>query len=337
MRRIAVVLGALLATGAVSAPACSFTSGPVSANLNAAGGGLLIANGNSNPPDQTWAWQICNAGGADCSPFAFGQHIETGAPSAGTTFRATSNTGLTGLSPVWNGPLRVAAPPEITGTFQANQLVTAVPAVWEGGWTGDLTQTQLSLCPTAAGVGCIAPLETYGGSCPADSLTIDPDFSGWWLFVSTTVNGPDTEAATQAHAVTAVAFVSPSGYAQEIGQAAAATTSVAVVGRIGRATGPRARNCGPPALVPGLPPLVALKVRSATVDSDGVAFVRCSWTCTVSLHASRRGRVASVTKTAQGEIQLRIPGRGLARVGHGRVRYTLFVDGHRAAQRTIRR
>jgi hypothetical protein len=343
VRRIAVVLGALLTIGVISAPARSFTSGIVFATLNEAGGGSLIANGGGNPPNQTWSWQICNAAGERCSAVATGQHIETGAPSAGTTFRATSNAGITGLSPEWNGPLRVASPPSATGALQANQLLTPVPAAWEGGWTGDSTQTQMSLCPTAAGVGCIAPLERFSGSCPADALTIDPDFTGWWLRVATTVYGPDTafatlDTATQGFpppAFAAQALVSPSGYGTEAGQAAAATTSVAVVGRIGRATGPRARNCGPPALVPELPPLVALRVRSATVDGDGIAFVKCSWTCTVSLNASRRGRFASVMKTAQGEIQLRIPGRGLARVGRGRVRYTLFVEGHRAAQRTV--
>jgi len=322
------VLVALPAMWAIAAPARSFSSGPVSASLTEAGGGWLTANGAGNPPSQTWTWQICNQAGEACRPFGSGQQIQAGSPPGGTTFRATSNTGMNGLSPIWNGPLHVAAAPTVTGAVQANQLVTPVPAVWEGGWTGDFTRTQLSLCSSTAGTGCIAPLEFYGGSCPTGALTIDKDFTGWWLRAATTVYGPDTGFATPA-------IVSPDGYGAAI-WSAGATTSVAVLGRVAPASGPPAGNCGPPALFPGLPPLIALKVQSAGISDDG-AVVRCSRSCTVSFHASRRGRVATATKNAQGEIRLRIPHGSLARLGRGSIRYTLFVDGHRVAQATIRR
>jgi hypothetical protein len=324
------VLGVVLWAGVSSVPALG--AGPsnppppaeVSATLTEAGGGQLIANGASNAPEQTWTWQLCNAAGEACTPFGSGREIETGAAPGGVTFRATSNTGLSALSPVWSGPLLPAAAPLVVGTLHANRLIGLARGGWAGGWAGDFERTQLSACPAADGVGCVALAGTnFGEGCPDRGTVIDPDFAGWYLRVASVVYGPNTSFALPG----LTTLFGPWPYGDSVWRAGPNTT-VIVIARIGAATGPRSASCGPPALVPGLPPRVAVRVHSAWLEADGTATVQCFGICTVDLHASAHHRYVAAHSSSRGELRLRIPPCRLSRLGHGPIRYTLFIDGH---------
>jgi hypothetical protein len=169
--------------------------------------------------------------------------------------------------------------------------------------------------------------------CDPSDAVLDPDFVGWYLRVTSVVYGPDTEFAMPGKTTT----FGPWPYSEPVWQRGP-TTAVSIVARIGSATGPRAASCGPPPLVQGLPPRVAVRVRFAHLDPDGTARVECFGACTVVLHASDRGSYVaarwSVGDAGQG---MRIAPSKLTRLGHGPTLYTLFIDGHRAAQETIRR
>ena len=187
----------------------------------------------------------------------------------------------------------------MTGPVRANALVTPVPAVWEGGWTGDMGETQLSACPTISSSGCITLTSRgYGGGCPKGGAILDPDFVGWYLQLASSVYGPQVAFALPA-------FSSPYG---EVSWAAGPATAVAVLSRIASAAGRRTMNCGPPPLVPGLPPREALRVSSAEIATDGLAIVHCSQ-CTVAIRAGSRRRQVSARASGTGEIELRIPHR----------------------------
>lgn len=122
----------------------------VSATLSAGGDGLMTAEGFTATTPPTWspAWQKCNAAGEACQPFGLGEHMAVGGAPAGVRFKALGEGGASALSPVWNGPLAPRAPPRVRGAVRANVLVTPVPAVWSGGWTTDVAETELSACPT---------------------------------------------------------------------------------------------------------------------------------------------------------------------------------------------
>jgi hypothetical protein len=188
-------------------------------------------------------------------------------------------------------------------------------------------ETQLSACPTSSASGCITLTRRgYGGGCPNGGAILDPDFVGWYLRLASTVHGPQVAFASPA-------FSAPYG---DVSSSAGPATAVAVLKRIAPAAGRRTMNCGPPPLVPGLPPREALGVSSAEIATDGLAIVHCG-ECTVAIRAGLRRRQVSARTTGAGEIELRIPHRRLTRLGHGPVRYTLLVDGHLVAHATIRR
>jgi hypothetical protein len=298
----------------------------VSATFGPGGGGWLAAEGfeASSPPTWTPTWQECDAAGEACQPFGVGENIAVGGAPGGVRFKALGEDGSSALSPVWRGALNRLAPPRVRGALRANRLVTPVPAVWSGGWTTDIDETGLSACPTRTGDGCFILAESGHGNCAGASV-IDPDFTGWYLRVASSVTTPDQQIAEPGHGA---------GYSTGTWEAGPGST-VAVLGRIAPATGRRTSSCGPPPLVPGLPPHEALQVAYAEITTDGLAIVRCSALCAVREQASARHRRAMAEAGGTGEIELRVPGRALARLGHGPIRYTLFIDGHRVEQRTI--
>ncbi len=329
-RQALILVGVAVCASAAQARAALTGGASLQATLTEAGGGSLVANAAANPT-RTWSWQICDAAGEACAPYASGQSIKVGTPPAGVTFKAIASDGPVGLSPVWNGPLHAAAPPSVAGAVRANELVTPMPAAWGGGWTGDYPRAQLSACPTTAGTGCITLTgNDYDSDCPNGGALLDPDFTGWYLQVASVVYGPNTVFAEN---VTSTRYgLWP--YARDAWQAGP-TIAVAVVARIEPATGLRTTSCGPPPLVSGLPPQVAIGVHSAKLARDGTATVQCLGVCAVDLHASARGRVVRATSSRAGETRLRIPTRALAHLGRGPIRYTLFVDGYRAAQTNL--
>lgn len=157
-------------------------------------------------------------------------------------FRVTGQ-GDVGISPVWRGSLRAVEPPSVLGRIRANELVTPDLARWKGGWVGDFDQTQLAACKTPRGEGCITITHPkYVQGCRNGATVLDPVFTGRYLRVADLRLGPGTS-------FTAEAVGSP--YQGKIWRRDH-QTAVAIVGRIGSATGPRMDQCGPPPLE-GLP------------------------------------------------------------------------------------
>ena len=207
----------------------------ISLYLNGDGTGMMIAG--PDPPGRTWSWEICPSGGSSCAPFASGTSVSTGDASTGTVFKATANDGSIATTRPWLGRVAAINPPWVAGELRADALVTPVPGTWSGGWEGDFNGAQLAACRGSDGSGCTSLTNpSYFGACSGGAAVIDPFFTGWYLRVANTRYGPDT-------AFEAIAVSSP--YGAQIWPADA-ITSVAVVGRIEPAAGPRAANCGPP-------------------------------------------------------------------------------------------
>lgn len=242
IKRTQTWLAALLAVGTIAwipASVGAVERATVSTNLKANGSGFLIANGQSNPEDQTWTWQACSADLSRCTSFGAGRTISTGGARPNTRFRATSSYGATGVSSLWRGSLRPLGPPTVTGLLQANQRVTPDPGRWRGGWSDDYDIFQLAACESPRGLRCTTLTDLhYPDSCPYGAAVLDPLFTGSYLRVADQRIGTGTAF---------LAFAVSTPYGGKL-WSANQMTSVAIVGRIAKATGPRTVKCGPPPL-----------------------------------------------------------------------------------------
>jgi hypothetical protein len=243
-----------------------FGAPSVSATFGPSGEGLLTAHGfaETTPPTWTPTWQACNAAGEACQAFGEGEEIEARGAPAGVRFKALGEGGAFAFSPLWNGPLALRAPPRVRGAVRADELLRPVAAVWSGGWATDIAETGLSACPTPAGGGCVVLAESREGNCQGASV-IDPDFAGWYLRMASSVIIPDTAFAETGRGT---------GYREGGAWRPGPTTAVAALGRIAPARRRRTSSCGPPPLVPGLPPREALDVVHAEIATDGLAIVQ---------------------------------------------------------------
>jgi hypothetical protein len=211
----------------------------VSTNLRANGSGLLIANSQTNPEDETWAWQACSSDLSSCVAFGKGRTISTSGARPNTRFRATSSYGATAVSSLWRGSLRPLKPPTVTGTPRANKRVTPGPGQWHGGWTDDYDVFQLAACKSPKGLRCTTLTDLhYPDSCPDGAAVLDPQFTGSYLRVADRRIGAGTAFND---------FAVPTPYGGKI-WSADRMTSVTIAGRIAKATGPRTIKCGPPPL-----------------------------------------------------------------------------------------
>jgi hypothetical protein len=233
---------ALLAAGTIAwipAYAGAVERATVSTSLKANGSGLLIANSQTNSEDETWTWQACSSDLSSCIAFGKGRTISTGGARPNIRFRATSSYGATAVSSLWRGSLRPLKPPTVTGTLRANKRVTPGPSQWHGGWTDDYDVFQLAACKSPKGLRCTTLTDLhYPDGCPHGSAVLDPQFTGSYLRVADQRIG----AGTAFHD-----FAVPTPYGGRI-WGADRMTSVAIVGRIAKANGPRTIKCGPPPL-----------------------------------------------------------------------------------------
>jgi hypothetical protein len=329
MPRLALVAGVCSACvlGCAAADAQPLAEARIQAVLDK-GGGEMIVNAQMNPPSQTWSWSICDATGANCSPFAAGRQVEFGNEPANITFRATANDGPTALSPVWNGALTLLSAPSVTGPVEANSLVTPVPASWAGGWTGDESDfTQLAACATSDGRECTTLTDReFGGECAGGGTVLDPIFAGWYLRVASFVTGPTPAFAE-------VGRTTP--YGNKAWQAGP-STAVAVVGRIARARRARTDQCGPPALDSHVSPREPMPVQSAVISASGEARVAC-WSdpCNAVLTARHGRAVRAKTLEFIKRGRLKVALAPATVIERGRLRYTLSVDGQTLARRNI--
>lgn len=221
-------------------------SASIQAVLQADGQGEMLANSQTNPVSETWSWLACGGVGAsDCRQYASGRSARTAGAGPGTVFVAVASDGPTATSPVWHGQVMSSSAPTVRGHVRANALVTPAPGNWSGGWDGDFDQTQLAACVHADGTDCTTLTDPhYLRGCRAGAAVIDPIFAGRYLRVADRRWGVGTAFA-------AVAATSPYSH-RPWGRGS--LTSVAVVGRIARATGPRTVHCGPPPLPPNANP-----------------------------------------------------------------------------------
>lgn len=281
------------------------------------GSGRLFVNNSGGP----WTWESCKPNLTRCTPFARGRDISTRSASPGTVFRVTGR-GDIGTSPVWHGDLDIVRPPSTRGRLRANELVTPITATWSGGWDGDFDQTQLAICRTARGHGCISITDPkYIRGCQRDRAFIDPAFTGYFLRVADRRLGPGTIFTNEAVG---------SPYWRPIwrrdGQ-----TAVAIVGRIKRSRGSQKAGCEPAPL------------NQASISGRGIAFVRCVLGCRVALIAVQgsvrvrvirgiRSRNAAGTRRSR---RIQLPHRQLAQLGPGNVQVIVKIDGEPVAQRDI--
>ena len=335
MRRFAaafVATGGLMAGFAGTAEAQAQT-GSIQEVLSADGSGSLIVNANNNPPSQTWSWQTCGLTGMPCSPFKAGQQITTDGAPPDVIFRATSNLGTVVDSLPWRGNVTSLTPPSVIGQVRANEFVTPIAGTWSGGWEGDFNRFQLAACRSATGEGCVSITEPKYGGCAADAAVLDPALTGRYLRVAN-VRLP------QGLITTAEAYTSP--YGRPIWPANA-IVSVAIPGQIAPPAGPRQAPCGPPPLEQG------------SISTRGVATVSCLLGCRAMLsvrggkgRAAKARLIASTVAAKKEKPKRRPPGptyppsfevklsaAALRKLGPGRARFVLRIDGERVARRSV--
>jgi hypothetical protein len=214
-------------------------SATLSTSLNANGSGFLIANSQTNPETEVWVWQACSADLSTCSPFGSGRSISTDGAQPNTRFKATSSYGAIGTSSLWLGGLRPLSSPRISGLIKGNQRVTPGPGRWRGGWSDDYDIFQLAACKSPKGLHCTTLTDlNYPEKCPRGAAVLDPIFTGSYLRVADQRIGTGTVFLD---------FAVGSPYEGKL-WTANQSTSVAIIGRIAKATGPRASSCGPPPL-----------------------------------------------------------------------------------------
>jgi hypothetical protein len=306
---------ALLAFGAGASSTQALGRLPFQVLLSADGSGQIFMNNGSRP-----SWQACRPDLSACTPFATGNFSTGGAP-AETVFWAGGDL----ITPIWRGNVREAAPPSVQGRVRGNEVVAPVAGLWAGGWDNDYDDLSLSVCKTAAGERCLAiDYEGEEGDCGAGgAVLIDPAFAGRYLRVVDRRYGAGTLFAGVGHAA-----YYPLGEVET-----AATTAVAVVGKIAPATGPPSVECGPPPLF------------DASISGDGSAQVECSIvSCRAVLIARRGGRSARLERklpatplaTNPQSVTLRLAASSLERLAGGPIRVTVKINGRAIARRTVK-
>jgi hypothetical protein len=312
-----------LVTGLVFASAASASGAPdMEVYLEGNGSGGMIASSNVEPPaGETFSWQACGPEGIACAPFASGQKVGTADAGPNTVFMATLSAAPPERSPVWHGNVTTSTPPSVSGAVRANTLVTPVPGTWKGGWAGDLDRTELAECRNADGTGCSALTDLGGAACPHEAVVLDPAFTGRYLRIADQTYAADDPFVEEGEdSLTFLGFVWP----------AEPTTSVAVLGRIARAIGPRTDHCGPAPRALGREP-------SATLSEHDVATIRCPSACTIVLRADRGSKRVEVKRTLSewGTVTIGLSAHSLARLGHGRALLSVEVDGEALIKRTV--
>jgi hypothetical protein len=315
------ILLALAALLIVAVPASSAYGVAMQTWINPGGtsGRLSV----TTSPFESITWEACSVKLTECKPWSSGSEAETLGAPAGTVFRVKGSAGRVGLSPEWRGPLKEAEPPHVDGVIKASEYVTPVPGLWSGGWRDEPAELQLSACLSQAGEGCVALTDPhYIRRCPnSASFYLDPQFVGRYLRVADRQNG-------DLHYEAAIGTISPYG-AEVFGRSR--TVSVAMVGQIAPAVSPAAGECGPP------------PAPTATISAEGIARVECGAGCGAVLAGTRSGHRVTIASGLPEQdllrpkaLELQLSRASLARLGLGKIRLVVEIDGKRLAQRMIR-
>lgn len=228
---------AVVASGSLSvAAAPALDDVEMQALLNSNGSGRLFVN----TAGEGWSWEVCTPNLARCRSFKHGRGITTAGARPNSVFRVTGNAGV-GVSPLWTGRVKSLTPPTVRGAVRVNELVVPVRGQWSGGWEGEDSDTlQLAACDTPDGRGCTTLTHShYPRGCRNEAAVLDPVFVGDYLRVADRRRG--------AGPIREFAYAVGSPYGWEVLRRNR-ITSVAFVGRIAAATGPRSKQCGPPPL-----------------------------------------------------------------------------------------
>lgn len=306
--------------GLSAVPASSADALRMQALISPNGSGRLLVNNGAAP----WIWSACAPDRLSCKPIEGGREIETKDARSGTVFRVESH-GATGLSPEWRGRVTLVGKPTIDGVIRANEFVSPMPGQWVGGWRGEFSELQLSACATAAGQDCTTLSDpNYVRSCDVDaSFALDEKFVGTYLRVANRRIG--------AGPLIRPAFAVTSPYGSDVWERKR-NTSVVVVGQIAVPARAYPGECGSP------PPGTAL------IDEQGHALVDCQGGCRTALVASREGHQVRISRTLPSRsalivpppAELRLASRTIrARLGVGRVRFVVKINGKTAAQRFL--
>jgi len=190
----------------------------------------------------------------------------------------------------------------------------------------------MSACSKPTGENCVTLTNPhYVGGCANTGAVLDPAFVGDYLRVD------DRRDGAGPHFMLRYAVGSPYGLDLST---PGPRLSIAIVGRIAPATGPRTAHCGPPPL------------NSASISKEGIATVECGLGCrAVLLAKDRRGKARLVRRLPRrraravrlGErplplrdpILLRLPGWFSAGIDRERIRMIVKIDGKLAARRTV--
>jgi hypothetical protein len=288
---------------------------PFQVLLNSDGSGKIFMNSSATP-----SWKACKPDLSECTPFASGGEFNTGDAAPNTVFWGGENI----LTPVWQGRLQAVSPPSVQGAIRGNEVVTPIAGSWIGGWEDDRDELTVSICDTAAGTGCFTiNYEGHEEECGAGgAVMIDPAFAGRYLRVIDRRHGSGTIFAGVGHPTYYQSEELPEG----------ATISVAVLGRIAKASGPPKVHCGPPPLI------------HASISDDGTANVTCAIVgCHIAVIARSGRQVIRLAKRIRpmrtrrepGTAALRLPLSAITRLEGKRVQITVQVNGEKAAVRAV--
>jgi hypothetical protein len=283
--------------------------------LNQDGSGQIFMNNGAQPE-----WKACRPDLTECSPFATTGDLNTAGAPPDTVFW----DGGENRTPVWKGNVSPASPPSVEGEVRADAVVTPVAGHWTGGWETDYDELTLAFCKSSSGQECVT-INHEGDwyACGGRGATlIDPAFTGWYVRVVDHRYGAGTVFAGVGHPF----------YFQDSEPTPGPTVSVAVVGQIAAATGPRQGNCAPPPLISG------------SISKVGAATFRCAVVgCHVTFIAKRGKRTVRHESTVAPALvgastepaPLRFSHGALHRLGKGPVRLSLRIDGKAVAGRRI--
>ena len=315
---IAVAVALTCVPGAVcTGSATAAEQAVVEAFLTPDGSGELIAQENFRE-GKGWSWEACTIGLTSCVHYATGEETTTAHAMPETIFRATSRAGASAFSPVWHGDVKSLEPPSVQGQLLANELVTPIAGRWSGGWDGDYNWTQLAACSTPAETECTTLTDQhFNGSCARGAAVLDPAFVGQYLRVAD--QRVDAEAGIELYAIS-------SPYHQDEIWQAGPLTSVAIVGRIGRAKGPRKAKCGPPPVV-----------TEASISKRGIVEVKCTLSCHIAVIGQRGARTVRIHgKALAFPKELRFPRGKRTYLNGGPLQIRVLIDGKQVAHRNVR-
>ena len=190
-----------------TAAAPSNSAPPTISGTPTAGQTLTATSGTwsgTTPITFTYAWQRCDATGANCGNEGGATHATYVVQNAdvGSTLRvtvtATNSDGVNSSTSVPTAVIQAAsttkpantAPPTISGTIQAGQTLTAAPGTWTG--TAPITyQYQWQRCDTSGG-----KCGNEGGATHATYLIQNADAGSTLRVIVTATNSAGNKSAT---------------------------------------------------------------------------------------------------------------------------------------------